>query len=91
VVRALIAKGERVIVLAHANVAVDVAMLRIADSFIGFRELSDGKILRIGVPQLAEMVHAKKSFRRKLLRENCLISSNKNMIWKISGMIVCSD
>jgi hypothetical protein len=55
VVRTLVAMGERVLVLAHANVAVDVAMLRVADSFVGSHELSEGKILRIGVPQLAEM------------------------------------
>jgi hypothetical protein len=55
VVRALVANGERVLVLAHANVAVDVAMLRIADSFRSSVELAEGKILRIGVPQLPEM------------------------------------
>jgi hypothetical protein len=54
VVRALVANSERVLVLAHANAAVDVAMLRVADAFAGTGELREGRILRIGVPQLPE-------------------------------------
>lgn len=53
-VRALVANGERVRVLAHANAAVDVAMLRVADAFAGTTELRQGRILRIGMPQLRE-------------------------------------
>jgi hypothetical protein len=55
VVRALVAKGERVLMLAHANAAVDVAILRVADRFTQSQELAEGKILRIGVPQLTEV------------------------------------
>ena len=55
VVRMLVAEGERVLVLAHANAAVDVAMLRVAAAFSGSQELSEGKVLRLGTPQLEEM------------------------------------
>jgi hypothetical protein len=51
VVRMLVAAGERVLVLAHANVAVDVAMLRIADAFRGTDQLALGRIVRLGTPQ----------------------------------------
>jgi hypothetical protein len=54
VARTLVAAGERVLVVANANVAVDVAMLRIADAFTGTEELSGGGIIRLGTPQLEE-------------------------------------
>jgi hypothetical protein len=54
VARGLVIQGERVMVLSHSNAAVDVAMLRIADAFSGQGLLSDGKILRVGIPQLEE-------------------------------------
>lgn len=54
VVRTLVGLGERVLVLAHANAAVDVAMVRVAQSFSGTGELSRGKVLRLGTPQLPE-------------------------------------
>jgi hypothetical protein len=55
VARTLVEAKERVLILAHANAAVDVAMLRVADAFTGTGELDTGQILRIGVPQLTEV------------------------------------
>lgn len=40
--------GEKLLVVAHANKAVDVAMLRIADSMKYYEPLRKGKIIRIG-------------------------------------------
>jgi hypothetical protein len=60
VARTLVAAGERVLVVANANVAVDVAMLRIADAFAGTSELSEGKIIRLGTPQLQEAANRDK-------------------------------
>lgn len=54
VVTGLVNKGEKVLVLAHANVAVDVAMLRVADALTGSEAFTSGKVLRIGTPQLPE-------------------------------------
>lgn len=54
VTRALREQGERVLVLAHANAAVDVAMLRVADALADTRDLREGRVLRIGTPQLKE-------------------------------------
>jgi hypothetical protein len=42
--------GERVMVLAHANAAVDVAMVRIADRMDGHEALVGGTVLRAGAP-----------------------------------------
>lgn len=50
IARMLVESGERVLVLAHANVAVDVAMLRIADVFRDSAALADGRIVRVGPP-----------------------------------------
>ena len=55
VVRTLVDGGERVLRLAHANAAVEVAILRVADAFLTSEELSAGKVLRLGVPQLPEV------------------------------------
>lgn len=55
VVRALAERGERVLVLAHANAAVDVAMLRVAGALGGTGLLAEGRVLRLGTPQLAEL------------------------------------
>ena len=52
--RMLAGLGERVLVLAHANVAVDVAMLRVADAFVGTDELQASRVLRIGDPHHAD-------------------------------------
>jgi hypothetical protein len=54
VARTLVGAGERVLVVANANVAVDVAMLRIADAFAGTDHLDGGQIIRLGTPQLEE-------------------------------------
>jgi hypothetical protein len=56
VVRSYVANNETVLVLAHANAAVDVAMDRVAKVFTQSEELSDGKVLRVGVPQLPEVL-----------------------------------
>jgi hypothetical protein len=50
IARMLVDAGERVLVLAHANVAVDVAMLRIADAFHHTTALSEGRVIRVGAP-----------------------------------------
>jgi len=55
IARILRVKNEKIMVLAHANAAVDVAMLKIADAFFGSDELLNGKILRVGLPQLSEL------------------------------------
>jgi hypothetical protein len=54
VTRALRDHGERVLVLAHANAAVDVAMIRVADVMDGTDDLRYGRVLRVGTPHLAE-------------------------------------
>lgn len=41
-------QSDRTMILAHANAAVDVAALKIADCFKNSAELAEGKILRIG-------------------------------------------
>ena len=65
IARMLADLGDRVLVLAHANVAVDVAMLRIADAFSRTAELADGRILRLGQPHHQEA----------LTREEILVDS----------------
>ncbi len=62
--RMLADRGERVLVLAHANVAVDVAMVRIADAFAGTPLLESGGVLRVGEPH-----HRDASERRAILIE----------------------
>lgn len=54
-VRTLLMRGERVLLAAHSNVAVDVAMLRAAELLEGSDLLEEGRILRVGTPQLGEM------------------------------------
>lgn len=54
-------RGDRVLVLAHANAAVDVAIDRIAreladDEEFGQELLADGRVLRVGTPQSAEVL-----------------------------------
>lgn len=54
-------RGDRVLVLAHANAAVDVAIDRIAseladDDEFGPDLLEDGKVLRVGTPQSAAVL-----------------------------------
>ncbi len=57
VCRAICEQGERILVVAHANAAVDVAMLRIAESMADHNVLAHGKILRIGFSQSPEVRH----------------------------------
>jgi hypothetical protein len=45
-------RGDRVLVLAHANAAVDVAVARVADQLVDTKQLAGGQILRIGTPHL---------------------------------------
>ncbi len=54
VARALNLAGERVMVLSHANAAVDACMVKIAAAFAGTDDLRDGLILRAGVPHTSE-------------------------------------
>mgnify|MGYP001270173268 CR=1 FL=1 len=54
VARALNLAGERVLVLSHANAAVDACMVKIAAAFAGTAELREGLILRAGVPHSSE-------------------------------------
>jgi len=53
IARGAVTLGERVMVLAHSNAAVDVAMLRVADAFSETAELTEGRVLRVGTPQLS--------------------------------------
>jgi len=54
----LLARGKalRVMVLAHANVAVDEAMLNVARAMSGTTLLEEGRILRVGNPRRKEMI-----------------------------------
>lgn len=67
VVRALVERGERVLVLGHANAAVDVAMVHVADALAGRPELAAGRVLRIGQPQLVELLARPDVLPEKLL------------------------
>ncbi len=65
--RSLAMRGERVLVLSHSNVAVDVAISRIADFAAGTGLVRDGKVLRIGTPQQPEVAS-----RQEILPEGVL-------------------
>jgi len=81
VVRALVRSGERVLVLAHANAAVDVAMLRIAGALAGSAEVLDGKVLRIGHPQLPEMAARPEILPDELLaRKHASLVARKRLL-----------
>lgn len=54
-VRTLLARGERVLLVAHSNVAVDIATLRAAALLEGSDLLEEDRILRVGTAQLPEM------------------------------------
>lgn len=49
-------RGDRVLVLAHANAAVDVAIARIADELADDPLLEEGRVLRVGTPQSAAVL-----------------------------------
>jgi len=53
-VTALAEAGRRVMVVAHSNAAVDVAMVRVAQYMADSELLESDKVLRVGTPQLAE-------------------------------------
>jgi len=55
VVRMLTDAGERVLILAHANVAVDAATLRAADLLAGTGLVEEGAVVRLGTPRLPEV------------------------------------
>jgi hypothetical protein len=67
VARMLADRGERLLVAAHANVAVDVAMMRVADAFVGSPDLEQGRILRVGDPH-----HVDARERREILVETAI-------------------
>ncbi len=75
VVRALVESGERALVMAHANVAVDVAMLRVSDAFSRHELLENGAIVRVGIPQLPEIRE-----RDQVLPEGILKRSQPHLI-----------
>lgn len=54
-VRTLLAAGERVLVAAPSNVAVDVATLRTAALLEGTELVEEGRVLRVGTPHLPEL------------------------------------
>lgn len=56
-VRALAERRERVLVLSHSNVAVDVAISRVADCAGDTGLVGTGGVLRIGRPQLPEVAN----------------------------------
>ncbi len=49
-------RSDRVLVLAHANAAVDVAIARIADELADDALMVDGRVLRVGTPQSAAVL-----------------------------------
>lgn len=50
VARMLASNGQRILVLAHANVAIDVAMVRVADALRDMSLVPDGRLVRVGTP-----------------------------------------
>ncbi len=58
-------RGDRVLVLAHSNAAVDVAIDRIADELVDDALVTDGRVLRVGTPQNAGVMG-----RTKILPEH---------------------
>ncbi len=79
--RMLAGLGERVLVLAHANVAVDVAMLRVADAFAGTDELQASRVLRIGDPH-----HADARRRTEILVETAVARQNPTLARTIGDL-----
>jgi hypothetical protein len=61
--------------LSHANVAVDVAILRIAEAFEKTQDLIAGRILRIGVPQMLEVRN-----RGDITPEDVLVRTQPDLI-----------
>lgn len=53
--RVLQEQGQTSLVISHANAAVDVAALKIADAFANTKQLNNGEILRLGLSQSKEV------------------------------------
>ncbi len=54
-VSALAWAGRKTMVVAHSNVAVDVAMVRVAEMLTNSPLIYESKVLRVGTPHLTEM------------------------------------
>jgi hypothetical protein len=52
---ALLAEGQSVLLVAHSNVAVDVAMLQVAGNMERTELYKQGRLLRFGIPYLDEL------------------------------------
>lgn len=50
----LMGQRRRVLIVSHTNVAVDQAVLRVAESGVGEQELESGAVIRIGTPRDAK-------------------------------------
>ena len=50
VARMLVRDEQRILVVAHANVAVDVAMVRVADALADTDLAAEGRVIRVGTP-----------------------------------------
>lgn len=48
-------QSEKLLIISHANAAVDAATMKVAEVFKGSKELKEGRILRIGIPQMPEV------------------------------------
>lgn len=81
VARLLHQRGEKVMVLSHANAAVDAAMLKVADAFAGTSDLAEGRILRVGVPHRAEARE-----RREILPEGVVERMEPELIARRSHL-----
>jgi len=69
-VAALAEEGESLLVVAHSNVAVDMALLSVASKLKGHPVYLEGKVLRLGPPALGRELEAfPKLHARGVLRE----------------------
>lgn len=68
-VAALVESGQSVLVVAHSNVAVDVAMLSVARYLHHSQAYRTGSILRYGVPALADLDTFPHLYVKGVLRE----------------------
>jgi hypothetical protein len=95
-VRALVENGQRVMILAHANAAVDVAMVRVAEMCNDHPMLFAGRILRVGTPHLPdarehEYINPDEIIRR---RSPALVDQRDQLIGrrrKIAGLLRSAD
>lgn len=79
--RMLVDLGERVLVLAHANVAVDVAMLRVADAFDQTELLETSGVLRVGDPH-----HPAARQRKSMLVETAVACRNPELASEVNEL-----